>query len=321
MSAPTKIPATKDTLNSMSVHMNIENRWLLVDGNSLVTYLWFRNPNLPTASQVWLYIADLMQGYNLAQVAVAWDCVYTKGTKTEMACRRRVEYPDYKGNRATSGNAHWAVARPQVLKEVKESLKYLPVRQGMIDGLEADDLLWCWTQQVGGLILSGDEDLLQCCNDSVRVWSPRKKAEFDLKHVRDKYGSVQAMMVQKALVGDTSDNIKGVTGIGWSRAKQLWIEKSQKLLALIAGMEVEDEDDKWMLCVIDQSEVLRRNWKIMKLGEVINENDLMKAESFLMQPTSFNSNEARHYAAFKGFMEVIRKWDQVSAAFQRAVPK
>jgi 5'-3' exonuclease len=305
----------------MSVLMSTENRWLLVDGNSLVTYLWFRSPNNNVASQVWLYIADMMQSYGLEHIGVAWDYVYTKG-KTEQAgkCRRRQEYPAYKGNRV-GGHPQWMIERPRVLKEVKESLKHLPVKQGTLEELEADDVLWCWTRMVGGLIISGDEDLWQCCNKDVRVWSPRKKEEVGLEHIKEKFGSVKAMMVQKALVGDTSDNIVGVKGIGWSRAKQLWIEKSDKLESILNGVIELHEDDKWMLCVIDQMDVFKRNWKIIKLGEVINENDMMKAETFLMQPVKFDSNDARHFAAYKGWHEIIRKWNPISQAYQQAVPQ
>jgi 5'-3' exonuclease len=306
----------------MNAPMNIENRWLLVDGNSLVTYLWFRSgPGKDIASQVWLYLADLLVSYDLCRVAVAWDQSYSKARKTgagSTQCRRRQQYQAYKGNR--QGHPEWANAKPRVMAEVKESLKHIPVVQGTLDELEADDVLWCWTQMIGGLIISGDEDLWQCCNDNVRVWSPRKKEEVGLAHIKEKYGSVQAMMVQKALVGDNSDNITGVMGIGWSRAKKLWEEKSDKLMALLQGT-IHIDDDKWMLTVIDQMEVFLRNWKIIKLGEIINENDMMKAETFLMQPVKFDSNDARHYAAYKGWHEIIRKWNAIEKAFQQAIPK
>lgn len=306
----------------MNAPTTIENRWLLIDGNSLVTYLWFRTgPGKDIASQVWLYVADLLVNYDLCRVAVAWDHSYTKARKTgtgSIQCRRRQEYSAYKGNR--QGHPEWAKAKPRVMLEVKDSLKKIPVIQGTLDCLEADDVLWCWTQMIGGLIVSGDEDLWQCCNDNVRVWSPRKKEEVGIQHIKEKFGSIQAMMVQKALVGDTSDNINGVNGIGWSRAKKLWEEKSDKLMALLQGT-IHIDDDKWMLTVIDQMDVFLRNWKIIKLGQIINENDMMKAESFLYQPVKFDSNDARHYAAYKGWHEIIRKWNAIEKAFQQATPK
>ena len=300
--------------------MSSANRWLMIDGNSLVTYLWFRNPNQNVASNVWLYIADFMQSYNLSNVAIAWDWVYSKGKQTGMSCRRRQEFGEYKGSRVP--HPQWSLEKPKVMKEVKSSLKQIPVRQGTIEGLEADDIVWCWSQMVDGLIISGDEDLWQCCNENVRVYSPRKKVEVGLEIIDEKFGSVHAMMIQKSLVGDTSDCINGVSGIGWSRAKKLWQDYSHILSSLAIGNETEcgSKDDKWLNEVIRQVEVFKRNWKIMKLGEMINENDMMKAETFLLQPVKFEVNDARHYVAFKGWHEIIRKWNPISQVFQKAIP-
>ena len=308
----------------MNVKVNTEKNWLLVDGNSLVTYLWFRSgPGKDIASQVWLYLADLLVSYDLNRIAVAWDYTFVKSKttgKSTSQCRRRQEYQAYKGNR--QGHPDWSKAKPRVMMEVKNSLKHLPVVQGTLDELEADDVLWCWTQIVGGLIISGDEDLWQCCNNNVRVWSPRKKEDVGIEQIKEKYGSVMAMMIQKALVGDTSDNITGVMGIGWSRAKRLWEEHSHTLQQLTkTPTSTYTGDDKWLNEVFKQIDVFVRNWKIIKLGEIINEKDMMKAETFLMQSVKFDSNDARHYAAYNGWHEIIRKWNAIEKAFQQALPK
>jgi len=299
-------------------------RWLLIDGNSLVTYLWFRSgPGKEVTPQVWLYMADLLVSYDLNRIAIAWDHIYIKNKvtgKSESQCRRRRQYEAYKGNR--QGHPDWSRAKPKVMKDVKESLKRLPVVQGTLDELEADDVLWCWTQIVNGLIISGDEDLWQCCKNDVKVWSPRKKEEVGLELIKERYGSVQAMMIQKALVGDTSDNINGVRGIGWSRAKKLWEEHSHTLQQLTeTPTSTYSGDDKWLYEVFKQIDVFTRNWKIIKLGEIINEKDMMKAETFLMQSVKFDSNDARHYAAYSGWHEIIRKWTAIENAFQQALPK
>ena len=303
--------------------MSTENHWLLIDGNSLVTYLWFRGPNRDIAADVWMYIAESLNMFGLQRIAVAWDHVYTKPKGSSQAigqCKRRRLYPEYKGNR--QGHPEWAKAKHRIMIEVKESLKQLPVVQGTLDCLEADDVLWCWSQMVeGGMIISGDEDLLQCCSKDFHLWSPRKKEVVGLPQVKEKFGSVMGMMIQKALVGDSSDNVPGVTGIGWSRARKLWEDHSHTLQQLTEqSTSTYTGDDKWLNEVFKQIDVFVRNWKIIKLGEIINEHDMMKAETFLMQPVKFDSNDARHYCAFKGWHEIIRKWNAIEQAYQRTVP-
>jgi DNA polymerase-1 len=114
---------------------------------------------------------------------------------------------------------------PQV-KLVRDSLKKANIKTFELDGYEADDLIGTIAKQVVEkkenvkvLIVSGDRDLLQLVNEDVNVIAPitgiTKMILFDSLKVEEKYGLKPHQFIDyKALVGDSSDNYPGVTGIG-----------------------------------------------------------------------------------------------------------
>ena len=105
----------------------------------------------------------------------------------------------------------------------------LPVFE--MDGFEADDLIGTISAQAGAkgidtLIVTGDNDMLQVVKPGVRVMSPRRgfadTVVYDVPAVKEKYGLEPAQLISyKALVGDASDNIPGVKGIGDKTAVKL----------------------------------------------------------------------------------------------------
>lgn len=302
-------------------------RWLLVDGNSLVTYLWFRSASVGVdedelvGQELWLYIGHLVNEFELSRVAVAWDD--TAGKNGERVCRRRQMYERYKKLRVVP--PEWAKVKTKVLAQAKESLKMLPVVMGCLPRLEADDLVWCWSRVRDGVIVSGDKDLWQCADRrQLQIWSPRDKRVVDSETIEKEFGSVQAMMVQKAMIGDVNDCVEGVSGIGKARAKKLWSEHEQELLRMLDGEEPMGEDDtsdKWFKTVKDQCEVLRRNWRLMRLGQLIAEKEMKIAEALLDLPVKFKSDDARHHAAYMGWHEVIKRWTMLQKTFQTVTPQ
>ena len=100
-----------------------------------------------------------------------------------------------------------------------------------MDGFEADDIIGTISTQavakgVDTLIVTGDNDMLQVVQPGVRVMSPRRgfadTVVYDEPAVKEKYGLEPAQLISyKALVGDVSDNIPGVKGIGDKTAVKL----------------------------------------------------------------------------------------------------
>ncbi len=128
--------------------------------------------------------------------------------------------------------------RPQMTSElsaqfplIEELLTTFGVPQFSLDGYEGDDMIGTLaTQAVKGgkqvLVVTGDRDMLQLVNPSVRVLMPiqgiTKTVTFTPKDVEEKYGVKPVQFIDyKALIGDQSDGYPGVAGIGPKTASSL----------------------------------------------------------------------------------------------------
>ncbi len=120
------------------------------------------------------------------------------------------------------------VSQFQRVREVADAL-HIPICE--VDGYEADDVLGTLARQadaegVPTIIVTGDLDALQLVSERVEVLTPGRgiseTTRYDVGAVRQRYGIDPGQLPDwKALVGDTSDNIKGVTGIGQKTATEL----------------------------------------------------------------------------------------------------
>jgi len=140
---------------------------------------------------------------------------------------RHDEFEDYKAHRAPM--AEEMRGQMQRIREVIQSLD-IPIYEA--DGYEADDVIGTLARQaneqsIDALLLTGDSDLLQLVNDHTTVILPgaQRFGEyrlFDHDAVVERYGfGPERLPEYKALVGDKSDNIPGVPGIGEKTAKAL----------------------------------------------------------------------------------------------------
>ena len=130
-------------------------------------------------------------------------------------------FAEYKGTRK---------GMPQELHEqvpvLKDLLSAMGIKIMELPGYEADDLLGTVAKRseekgMDVLVVSGDRDLLQIVTDQIRVCIPKTKrgtTEYEMyytKDVQEKYGLLPLQIIElKALMGDSSDNIPGVPGIG-----------------------------------------------------------------------------------------------------------
>lgn len=114
----------------------------------------------------------------------------------------------------------------------------LPLLQ--VAGVEADDVIGALTRQavtqgLPVLIVSGDKDLAQLVSDQVRMLDTMKNVVTDVAGVEQKFGVPPSLIVDwLALVGDTSDNIPGVAGVGPVTAAK-WLRQYGSLDQLIAN--------------------------------------------------------------------------------------
>ncbi len=134
-------------------------------------------------------------------------------------------YQEYKANRPPMP-ADLAVQMPYIRK--------IPPLMGLPSfeeqEVEADDIIASAATRLSGaghevVIVSGDKDLLQLVNDRVVMWDPMNDRVMDSAAVREKYQvGPEALLDCYALIGDRSDNIPGVPGIGPKSAARLICE-------------------------------------------------------------------------------------------------
>jgi len=116
---------------------------------------------------------------------------------------------------------------------VKNLLSLMKIYTPECEGYEADDIIGSLAKtaaekDIKTVIISGDRDLLQLATDEVKIRIPKTRAgkseveDYLAKDVLEKYGvSPQRFIDLKALMGDASDNIPGVPGIGEKTAEKI----------------------------------------------------------------------------------------------------
>lgn len=201
---------------------------LLIDANSIIHRSFHALPPLTTPNG-----QPVGAVYGLASILLKlWreekpDYVAALFDRPEPTFREK-EYAEYKAQRpATPDNLV-----PQ-LQEAHELFSAFGIKTFEEPGYEADDLIATLAAKFGGkegvaaVILTGDMDTLQLVEDgkiSVRTFKKgvSETMLYDEAAVRERYGLAPSQLVDyKALVGDQSDNIKGVPGIGPKTAVDL----------------------------------------------------------------------------------------------------
>ncbi|MBP3431689.1 MAG: DNA polymerase I [Clostridia bacterium] len=111
---------------------------------------------------------------------------------------------------------------------IKEMLGVLGIKYFEIPGIEADDIIGTIAKNsdLEHILVSGDRDLLQLIDDNTSVWLTKKGVtdieKYDEKALFEKFGlSPRGIVDLKALMGDMSDNIPGVPGVGEKTALSL----------------------------------------------------------------------------------------------------
>nr|WP_242681461.1 DNA polymerase I [Tessaracoccus sp. SD287] len=153
---------------------------------------------------------------------------------------RTVQYPEYKANRSKSPDEF--KGQVQLIKEVLDALNIVHVE---VDNFEADDIIATLSSTVGDdvdvLIVTGDRDAMQLVNGHVTVLYPRKGvsdlARMTPEAVEEKYLVPPDVYPElAALVGETSDNLPGVPGVGPKTAAK-WLASYEGLENLVARAE------------------------------------------------------------------------------------
>lgn len=197
-----------------------KEKLIAIDGTSLIYRFFYaiqnemRNKEGQSTRGTYGFLSmifKLIEDYKPDYFVVAWDL---KGPTF-----RHDQYEDYKANRKPMPDD--LASEMPILQSVLEALD---IKNMSLAGYEADDILGTISKRAESedmdvLIVTGDRDALQLASDNVKVMINKKGiTNFDL-YDRDamisEYGMTPEQFIDlKALMGDSSDNIKGVPGVG-----------------------------------------------------------------------------------------------------------
>lgn len=201
---------------------------VLIDGHSILNRAFYGVPDLTNAEGLhtnaiygFLNIMfKILDEEKPEYLTVTFD-VHAPTFRHEM-------YAEYKGTRKPM--AEELRQQVPVIKEVLAAMHIATIEKA---GLEADDLLGtishlCEEKGMDVAVISGDRDTLQLATDHIKIRIPKTKQgkteveDYYAADVKEKYGVTPKEFIDvKALMGDTSDNIPGVPGVGEKTATKI----------------------------------------------------------------------------------------------------
>jgi DNA polymerase-1 len=208
--------------------MSKKHRLFLIDGSALAYRSYFafiRNPLINSkgenTSAVFGFtnsILKILREETPDYVAVVFD--------TKAPTFRHEIFKDYKSTRAKMP-LEMSEQLPRI-REVAESMN-LPILE--VEGFEADDLMGTLAEKAKEkglevILVTGDKDFLQLVDEDVKVLNPKRGGEeaelLDKKGVEEKFGVPPQKVIEVlSLMGDASDNVPGIPGIGEKTALEL----------------------------------------------------------------------------------------------------
>ncbi len=143
-----------------------------------------------------------------------------EGTKDK--CFRKTLYSEYKANRIETP-ADLAIQIPICIDLIKQ----MGFTVAKVEGYEADDIIASYAKAYANLgakvkIITSDKDLFQLVNEKISIYNPIKQAEVTTEDCIKKFGvGFDRCLMAQAIIGDTSDNVPGIKGIGPKGAAEL----------------------------------------------------------------------------------------------------
>lgn len=197
----------------------MSEKLIIIDGNSLINRAFYAIPPLTDKNGMHTnavygfanILFKILKEYQPTHLSVAFDL---KGPTF-----RHIMYKDYKGTRKGMPDELF-----EQLSPLKEMLEYFGITRLELQGYEADDIIGTVSkffekENIPVLIITGDRDSFQLASDKTKILFTKKGITeleiIDDKEMMNRYGISPLEFIDlKALMGDSSDNIPGVAGIG-----------------------------------------------------------------------------------------------------------
>ena len=259
---------------------------LVIDGNNL-SYRQSVVSELHTSTGIATsVIYSILKGltsfinkFDAFNFVICWD--------THRSRRRLALFPGYKSGRRkerTPEEQEWYTGFIAQIQMTRKVLDFLKIPQVSVDHVEADDLMallgGILSKKFEVILVSTDKDLLQCVVPNVSVYNPFKKKLFTYENCLETIGlTAEQYLFARALMGDGSDSIPGIKGVGEKTAfemvKTLRIPNLEFLKMFISTCEKKKKVyDK----VVSETALIERNLKLMRLPMLLSDLDAEEKE-------------------------------------------
>ena len=192
---------------------------------------------------------------------------------------------EYKAGRHISRITNWEIfndvedehdAKLDQIVRLIDYLKCLPVHVAALDKVEADDIIAHLATTITqdnddsrAFIVSSDKDFIQLVSDQITVYRPIEKDFYTRDTIVEKFGVLpENFILYKVLMGDASDKIPGIKGLGVKKLMKFFPELNERILTLDDLIEISTRKYKEHVIysrVVFEEKNLRKNYKIMDL--------------------------------------------------------
>ena len=220
-------------------------------------------------------VVNLIEKFKPSEVIVVWegggshkkrsiDSNYKKGSRPQRLNRYYEDIPDTMRN------------RDYQIKLIVKMFSFTPIKQIYVSDCEADDAIGFICRYLRKedlkLILSSDHDFYQLIDEKTRIWSPTLKKLVQTKDVIERYRiHPNNFCLAKAVVGDNSDNIKGVKGVGFkslSNNYEKFIDETDYSMESFFEdtlMKTHQSKKKLFNNILVNETLIKRNWRLAYL--------------------------------------------------------
>ena len=301
-----------DNLCEDSEEIQQHERFMLIDGLNL----FFRNFSAinavnPDGAHIgglggfFRSLGALMRQIQPTQVYIAFDGI---GSSTN----RKNLLPEYKSQRNISRVTNWEVfenleeedeSKVNQIVRIIQYLKTLPIKVITLNKVEADDVIAYLSNTLPqhpkdrAFIVSSDKDYLQLIDQQVIVYRPIQKEFYTEDTVKEKFGvAPNNFLLYKTLMGDSSDKIAGIKGLGPKTLFKRFPELLQENLSLDDILNISENKLKDHIIyarVLHEVEELEKKYKVMDLANpMLNKQDIEFIDDFVQNtPLNYHPDE------------------------------
>ena len=243
---------------------------LVIDGNNLLFQMFYGLPApVYSKSGKSIHATIGFVSFVLKQVRLLGAEGVCVVFDSDTSAERHEILPEYKANRPDWNEKEESEIPFSEEENIVKCLRYLGIEPVYSVGMEADDVIATVAKRYSSerdvIISSFDSDFFQLIDDHVSVLRYRGKASvlWDKAYFREKYGfSPEHYALWKSVVGDKSDNIPGVPGIGEKRGSVLMRE-----YAGTGALKGECLTERLRKSLSDNMETVERNLTLIRLSE------------------------------------------------------